>query len=235
MWRAGFETEPPVAARDRRLFACATAEKGRARGGVLSPVLRFLCLIERGGSWGGSSSAFDSSLLHSRNRVQWVWEPLAPLSARPRPPVALALAPAMKRIFSCSSSQVAVGTKMSGEMGMGLGSKPCGGRSQESHLYVPLPFLFSGFPALPLPQCSSPVLPSSRLTSDFSEVLSVGLFLFPMSDVSSRPCPLLKAPSSTFALHPSTDHPQASALSPVPAQPQIPFCLMVPFSSPALS
>ncbi|XP_012617386.3 ankyrin repeat domain-containing protein 35 isoform X2 [Microcebus murinus] len=46
------------------------------------------------------------SAASSRLRVRWVWEPVARLSARPRPPVALT--PAMKRIFSCSSSQVAV-------------------------------------------------------------------------------------------------------------------------------
>ncbi|KAJ8787642.1 hypothetical protein J1605_022844 [Eschrichtius robustus] len=50
----------------------------------------------------------------------------------------------MKRIFSCSSSQVAVCATMSGKMGMGLGSKPCGDRSPESHLHAPSPFLFIG-------------------------------------------------------------------------------------------
>ena len=47
---------------DCRIFASATAECGWARGGVLSPALGFLLLIERGGSWGGSRFAFDSSL-----------------------------------------------------------------------------------------------------------------------------------------------------------------------------
>lgn len=129
-----------------RLLASATAERGRARGGVLSPGLGFSSLIERSGFWGGSRSAFDSSLLHSRRRVQWVRKPVAPLSARPRPPVALALAPAMKRIFSCSSSQVAVGAKISETTGMGLGAL----WRQESRVAFPYTIAFTLYRSLQL-------------------------------------------------------------------------------------
>lgn len=153
-----------------RLLASATAERGRARGGVLSPGLGFSSLIERSGFWGGSRSAFDSSLLHSRRRVQWVRKPVAPLSARPRPPVALALAPAMKRIFSCSSSQVAVGAEISETTGMGLGSEPCGDRSPASRSHIPLPLLFIGL-------SSSSTFAMQPASPAFLKTLSPGLWL----------------------------------------------------------
>lgn len=86
-------------------------------------MLGFLHLIEPSGSWGGSwagPTLLLTALSRGAAAESLVRELVAPLSARPLPPVAPA--PAMKRFFSCSSSQVAVGANMSGRMG--LGCKP---------------------------------------------------------------------------------------------------------------